>query len=83
MTTEPDNQTPHNPPDAPNWRAPFGMIVILVFILIWCGVVVSLMDWISDLNFWLQLPIYVIAGIAWIFPVKPLLLWMNTGKFRS
>ncbi len=82
MTTEPDKQTPHNPPDAPNWRIPFGMILILVFILIWCGIVVSLMDWISNLGFWLQLPIYIFAGIVWIFPIKPLLLWMNTGKFR-
>ncbi len=83
MTAEPDKNTPHNPPDAPNWRAPVGVILILVFILIWSGIVVSLIDWISDLNFWLQLPIYIIAGIIWIYPIKPLLLWINTGKFRS
>jgi len=59
------------------------MILILVLILLWCGIVVSLLDWLSALNFWLQLPIYMFAGIAWIFPVKPLLIWMNTGKFRS
>jgi predicted membrane channel-forming protein YqfA (hemolysin III family) len=83
MTTEPGKKAPHNPPASPNWRAPVGVIVMLIFILIWSGIVVSLMDWISDLNFWLQLPIYIIAGIVWIFPIKPLLLWINTGKFRS
>lgn len=83
MTTDPDKKQPYNPPDAPNWRAPVGVILMLVFILIWSGIVVSLIDWISGLNFWLQLPIYVIAGIIWIYPIKPLLLWINTGKFRS
>lgn len=83
MTAEPDPKPAHNPPDEPNWRQPFGMILILILILLWCGIVVSLIDWLSELNFWLQLPIYIFAGIAWIFPVKPLLIWMNTGKFRS
>jgi len=59
------------------------MILILILILLWCGIVVSLLDWIVELNFLLQLPIYIFAGIAWIFPLKPLLIWMNTGKFRS
>ena len=83
MNGEPDQNTPYNPPDAPSWRKPFGMILMLLLILLWCGVVVTMMDWISGLNFWLQLPIYIFAGIIWIFPIKPLLLWMNTGKFRS
>ncbi|MEO9469038.1 DUF2842 domain-containing protein [Parasphingorhabdus sp.] len=83
MTAKPDIPPPHNPPEPPSWRKPVGMILILLIILIWCGIVVSLMDWIDTLNFWAQLPIYVFAGIVWIFPVKPLLLWMNTGKFRS
>jgi len=83
MTAPSDPNAPHNPPDPPNWRQPVGMILILILILLWCGIVVSLLDWIVELNFWLQLPIYIFAGIAWIFPLKPLLIWMNTGKFRS
>ena len=59
------------------------MIVILLMILLWSGFVLGMIDRISELNFWLQLPIYIFAGIAWIFPLKPLLIWMNTGKFRS
>jgi len=82
MTTDQDPDLPHNPPDAPNWRQPAGIILILAVILLWCGIVVSMIDWISRLPFLAQLPIYIIAGIAWIFPVKPLLIWMNTGKLR-
>ncbi len=83
MTAPSDHNTPHNPPDPPNWRQPVGIILILILILLWSGIVVSLIDWIIELNFWLQLPIYIFAGIAWIFPLKPLLIWMNTGRFRS
>jgi hypothetical protein len=29
-----------------------------------------------------KLPLYVIAGIAWIFPCRNLLMWMETGTWR-
>lgn len=67
----------------PSWRKPVGVLVMLVLILLWCGVAVTLIDYLSGLNFWLQLPVYVILGIGWIFPVKPMLLWMNGGSFRQ
>lgn len=69
------------PPAEPSWRKPVGTIIMLIFILLWCGIFVTLFDYMSDWNFWLQLPIYIIVGVAWIYPMKPLLLWMNTGKF--
>ena len=37
MTAEPDQNLPHNPPDPPNWRQPFGVILILLLILLWIG----------------------------------------------
>ena len=76
------NNSKRNGPDQPSWRKPIGMLFIIFLILLWCGIAVTFIDKISQLNFWLQLPIYMTLGIAWIFPVKPLLLWMNTGKFR-
>lgn len=78
MTTESGNDDRNQP----TWRKPAGMIIILLLILIWSGISVTLIEALGDLNFWLLLPIYTFLGIAWIFPVKPLLLWMNTGKFR-
>ena len=26
---------------------------------------------------------YGVAGIAWVAPLKPLFLWMNTGRWRQ
>jgi hypothetical protein len=25
------------------------------------------------------MPVYIVAGIVWIFPLKPLFAWMNRG----
>lgn len=78
MTTNNGSKGAHQP----SWRKPAGMLLILLLILVWTGISVTLIDALGDLNFWLLLPIYAILGIAWIFPIKPLLTWMNTGKFR-
>ena len=40
---------------------------------------VVLTEWLSVMLRWL----HVIAGIAWIAPLKPLLRWMETGRFRA
>ncbi len=79
MKTNPDSHDPNKP----NWRMPFGTLLILFLVLVWCAIIVSLVDQISMLKFWLQFPIYAIAGIVWIFPIKLILIWMNTGKFRQ
>ena len=79
MTTDPV----YNPPEEPNWRKPVGMILMLLFLVLWSGVAVNIIDWLEGVNFWLQLPVYIFLGIAWIFPIRPFLRWMNTGSFRK
>ena len=69
-------------PVKPKWRNGAGMALILLLILTWSLVVVALSPWVSQLPFVLELLFYVAAGIGWIFPVRPLLTWMETGTFR-
>lgn len=66
----------------PSWRKPFGMFVILAMIGIVAVIVGSLSAAIGTLPVLVQLPIYIIAGIVWIAPLKPLLRWMETGRWR-
>lgn len=66
----------------PSWRKPFGVFSILLLIAVWAVIIVSLSPWIGTLHPLLQGVIYLIAGVIWIFPLKPLLLWMETGKWR-
>ena len=75
MTTPPQEHEP-------SWRKPAGVGLILLIIAGWAVLVVSAMDWIGPLPTLLSLAIYAVAGIVWIAPLRPILIWMETGRFR-
>ncbi|MEH3048026.1 DUF2842 domain-containing protein [Sphingomonas adhaesiva] len=66
----------------PSWRKPAGMLLILLLIAIWCVGIVSLSATVGQWHWLVQLVFYVVAGIVWITPLKPLLRWMETGRWR-
>jgi hypothetical protein len=66
-----------------SWRKPAGMFAILALIAIWAILVASASGWIETLPILLQSIIYLIAGVVWILPLRPLLMWMETGKWRE
>ena len=66
----------------PSWRKPAGVFAILALIAIWAALIVSLSDEVGRWPVLLQAVFYLIAGIVWILPLKPLLRWMETGRFR-
>lgn len=66
----------------PSWRKPLGILIILALIALWCAAVASLSGIVGQWHWALQLPFYVVAGIIWIAPLKPLLRWMETGAWR-
>ena len=72
--------TPHY---KPTWRKPAGVLMILMLICIWAIIVASQWERIGVLPIWLQSVVYLFAGIVWLLPLKPLLIWMETGKFRA
>ena len=61
----------------PKWRNGAGMALILLLIAVWAVVVVLLSPLVRELPFLLELLFYAAAGICWIFPVRPLLVWMS------
>jgi hypothetical protein len=70
--------TPHQP----SWRKPAGIFAIIALIIVWAVLVASLAGRIGEWPILAQSIFYLIAGIAWILPLKPLLRWMETGRFR-
>ena len=66
----------------PTWRKPAGMGLILLLIAVWAGIIVAQADHIGRLPWPFQALIYCIAGIVWIAPLKPLLFWMEHGRWR-
>lgn len=65
----------------PSWRKPAGALAIVALILLWVAMVASFSAEIAMLPAWAQLIVYVVLGIVWIAPLKPLLRWMETGRF--
>jgi hypothetical protein len=66
----------------PTWRKPAGMGLILLLILVWTVLVVSAADLLAGLPWPVHALYYLVAGIIWILPLKPLLRWMETGRWR-
>ena len=67
----------------PSWRRPAGIAAILLLIIIWAILVASLSGIVGRWPILLQGLFYLVAGIAWIAPLKPLLRWSQTGQWRS
>ncbi|MFC4292223.1 DUF2842 domain-containing protein [Sphingorhabdus arenilitoris] len=67
----------------PSWRKPAGVLLIMAYITIWAVIVVSQWELIGKLPILVQSVIYLIAGIIWLLPLKPLLIWIETGKFKA
>ncbi len=64
----------------PSWRKPAGMLLIVAIIIVWALLVASLSGVVGQWHWVLQLAFYIVAGIVWITPMKPLLRWMEGGR---
>ena len=60
-----------------------GIAIIVLLILIWAALVASLAPMIGKLPILVQGAFYLVMGIVWISPLKPLLRWTETGRWRN
>ena len=67
----------------PSSRKGVGIALILLLILIWASLVASLAPVVGKWPVLIQAPFYLFMGIAWILPLKPLLRWSETGRWRK
>ncbi|MCW3836785.1 DUF2842 domain-containing protein [Sphingomonas canadensis] len=67
----------------PSWRKPAGALLIVGMIVLLAVAVGTFATEIGRLPILVQLPVYVVAGIVWVLPLKPLLRWMETGRWRD
>lgn len=74
--------SPHRVPPEPSWRKPVGMLAMILYIILYALLVSALADVIGQLPNLAQAILYLAAGLAWVLPLRPLLLWMNTGRWR-
>ena len=70
-------------PEQPSARRLAAIALILLLILIWAGLIATLAPWVGRLPILVQALFYLIVGIGWIAPLKPLIRWSQTGSFRD
>lgn len=70
-------------PRFPSWRKGAAIAAILLLVLLWAGFVASFAGIIGRWPVLVQALFYLVVGLAWIAPLKPLIRWTETGKWRS
>jgi uncharacterized protein DUF2842 len=71
------------PAPQPSARKLVGIAAILLLIVVWAAFVASLAQLVGHWPVLVQAPFYLVMGIAWIIPLKPLIRWIQTGSFRT
>jgi predicted membrane channel-forming protein YqfA (hemolysin III family) len=69
-------------PSQPSGRTLAGVALILLLIVFLAALVASLALWVARWPIVVQALFYLFMGIIWIIPLKPLVRWMVTGRFR-
>ena len=70
-------------PPQPSARKLLGAVLILLIIAIWAVLVASLAQFVGKWPVLVQAIFYLVMGIMWIFPLRPLVRWIETGRFRA
>jgi hypothetical protein len=71
------------PETQPSARKLVGIGLILLLIVVWAAFVASLARIVGAWPILVQACFYLVMGIAWILPLKPLVRWIQTGSFRQ
>ena len=70
------------PKPDPSPRKLVGIALIVAIILVWATFVASLSPFVGKWPVLVQAPYYLVVGVAWAIPLKPLIRWIQTGRFR-
>ena len=71
------------PRASPSARPLIGIALILLLILAWAAFVASLAHIVGRWPVLVQAAYYLFMGLVWIVPLKPLVRWIQTGRFRA
>jgi len=67
----------------PSTRKIAGIATILLLIVIWAAFVAALAPFVGKWPVLIQAPYYLIMGVAWVIPLKPLVRWSQSGYWRD
>lgn len=67
----------------PSWKKTVGIFLIIAIIIVWAIAVASLSTMVGKWHMLAQALFYLVAGLVWILPLKPLLRWMESPPFKD
>jgi predicted membrane channel-forming protein YqfA (hemolysin III family) len=68
----------------PTLRKPVGVLGLIAGLAIYAVLAINLIGGpVERLPALVQAPIYLILGTIWILPLRPLLIWMETGRWTA
>jgi hypothetical protein len=67
-------------PPSPSFRKLAGIGLIALLIVLWAALVASFSPIVSRWPILVQAPFYLVMGIVWIIPLKPLVRWMGGSR---
>ena len=70
-------------PSSPSFRTLVGIVLILLLIAVWAAFIASLAHVVGRWPVLVQAIFYLVVGIIWIIPLKPLVRWIVTGSFGA
>ncbi|MCS6986657.1 MAG: DUF2842 domain-containing protein [Sphingomonadaceae bacterium] len=66
----------------PHLRRPLSVLALVLFLAAYAAIVVGVFAPVARLPALAQAPIWAVLGIAWVWPVRPFLRWIETGRWR-
>ena len=72
-----------NHEEEPRPRPTVGVFMIIGVIIVWAALIAAVSDVVTRWPAFVQLIFYIVAGIVWILPLKPILRWSETGRWRG
>lgn len=63
-------------------RRPIGILALVIGLFAYVLFAVWLFEPIGRLHPLIQAPVWLVLGIAWVVPVRPLIIWIETGSWR-
>ncbi len=67
----------------PTLRKPAGVLGLIAGLVLYAVLVASLAGPIGHLPVIVQALVYLVLGVAWVLPLRPLLIWMETGRWTA
>jgi hypothetical protein len=54
-------------------------ITVILFLVFWAWAATTIGGYLAEAPKWLTMIYFIVAGIGWALPLKPVFGWMNSG----